>query len=435
MVDPKQQQKLNEKMRVYIKTGLLIDGVGANPIENGALLVQNGVIQAVGSATSFPLPEDSVLIDLSDFTVLPGLVDAHVHLIGDPEPGAFTATQSENDERLLLRAIANSQKALAAGLTTVRDCGGRGTITASLEKAIGEGLVGGPRIVNCSAPITTTGGHCYFLGQEAEGIDGVKQAVRKTHKAGADFVKVMVTGGGITPGSNSRASQYSQAELSTIVEDAHRLGKRVAGHVHGTEGIARAAHAGFDTLEHVSWLARYQSDRDYDPKVVNEILEKGIIVCRTIAGFERIPLEEASAGHKYWPDYEVFRNMVRDGIKLAAGTDAGIDYTPISDYALTLETMAGLGAMNNREVIAAATINAAEALGIDDQIGTLENGKRADLVAVKGNPYQDLRVLRNIDMVIQGGAITVIDGSLSFDQENAPNLFAKDGWGKLYLQK
>ena len=397
-------------MLVYYRANLLIDGTGKAPVQEPAILVKDGIILASSTVTELPPPEDAIQIDLGDRTILPGLIDAHVHLIGTPKPGGFVATQTEGDEWLLLRATANASEALAAGLTTVRDCGGRGTIIPSLAQATLSGLVPGPRIVTCAAPITTTGGHCYFLGYEAEGIEQVQRAVRTMHIRGADFIKVMVTGGGITKGSNSRAAQFSQDELNAISEDAHRLGHKVAGHVHGTEGIRRAVDAGFDTLEHGSWLARNGTGRDYDAQVVDAIVKRGIVVCRTIAGFERVPLEEATPECKFWPDYEMMRNMVRDGIVLVAGTDSGIDQTPISGYALTLETMAGLGGMSAADVILSATKIAAEAIGLADQIGTVEKGKKADFIAVTGNPQENLRVLRKIDYVIQGGNIVVRDG-------------------------
>jgi imidazolonepropionase-like amidohydrolase len=397
-------------MWTYFRSKLLIDGTGASPIHGGAVLVKDGVIEAVGPETLLQAPPDATRFDFGDRTILPGLIDAHVHLFGTPDPGGFVATQNEDEEWLLLRASANARQALAAGLTTVRDCGGRGSIIISLAKATAAGLAPGPRIVSCGAPITTTGGHCYYLGLEADGVEGVQKAVRQMHKAGADFIKVMVTGGGITHGSNTRASQYSQAELDAITEDAHRLGKRVAGHVHGTQGIQRAVDAGFDTLEHGSWLAANGQGRDYDRRVVEKILKQGIVVCRTIAGFERLPIEEATPEHRFWPDYEVLRHMVRDGVKLAAGTDSGIDLTPISEYAYTLETMAGLGGMSRPAVIDTATRVAAEAIGLADQIGTLQKGKRADLIAVTGNPLDDLRVLRHIDYVIRDGNIVAQDG-------------------------
>jgi imidazolonepropionase-like amidohydrolase len=399
-------------MQTYYRSNHLITSAGAPPIEGGAVLVKDGVIEAVGPETLLPPPPEAVYFDFEDRTILPGLIDAHVHLFGTPEPGGFLATQNEDEEWLLLRASANARQALAVGITTVRDCGGRGSIIISLARATERGMVPGPRIVSCGAPITTTGGHCYYLGLEADGVEGVQKAVRQMHKAGADFIKVMVTGGGITRGSNTRASQYSQAELTALTEDAHRLGKRVAGHVHGTQGIQRAVEAGFDSLEHGSWLALNGQGRDYDRRVVEKILKQGVIVCRTIAGFERLPIEEATPEHRFWADYEVLRNMVRDGVKLAAGTDAGIDLTPIGGYVYTLETMAGLGGMSRLEVLDAATRVAAEAVGLADRIGALEKGKLGDLIAVTGNPLEDLRVLRHVDYVVRNGRIAARDGQV-----------------------
>ena len=399
-------------MLSYYHSKLLITGTGKPPIQEAAILVRDGIIEDVGTITNLKPPADAIVSDLGSYTILPGLIDMHVHLFGTPEPSGFFNTQYENEEGLLLRAYANARLALANGLTTVRDVGARGTIIISLAKAVSSGLLMGPRILSSGAPITTTGGHCHFLGLEAEGVEGVQKAVRKMHKAGADFIKVMVTGGGITPGSNSRASQYSQAELEAITQDAHRLAKRVAGHVHGTEGIQRAVDAGFDTLEHGSWLAKKGDGRDYDRGVVQKILDKGIFVCRTIAGFERFPIEQANSDHKSWPDYQVFRNMVKDGVMLVAGTDSGIDLTPISGFAYTLETMAGLGGMSNAAVISSATSLAARAIGIEDQVGTLEKGKRADFIAVTGNPLDDLRVLRHIDIVIRDGTMVAKDGHI-----------------------
>jgi imidazolonepropionase-like amidohydrolase len=400
-------------MQTLIRAKWLIDGTGAPPLRDAGVLVQeDGRIAAAGALAAMPLPAERHEIDLGERTAMPGMIDCHVHLFGTPQPGGFFNTQFETEEWLLLRAAANARAALAIGLTTLRDCGGRGTLITTLAKAVASGLAAGPRILSSGMPITTTGGHCYYLGLEADGVDGVKQAVRRMHKSGVDFIKVMVTGGGITPGSNSRAAQYSQAELDAIVEDAHRLGKRVAGHVHGTQGIRRAVKAGFDTLEHASWLALDAEGRDYDCEVVDQILKKGIYVCRSIAGFERVPLEQATPQHKFWPDYAMLRSMARDGVMLAAGTDSGIDHTPITGYVTTLETMAGLGEMSSAAVLASATRVAAEAIGWADQVGTLTPGKHADLVAFVGNPFDDLRVLRGIDRVFLDGRLAAVDGKV-----------------------
>ncbi len=195
-------------MWTYFRSNLLIDGCGGAPIQGGALLAKDGVIEDVGPENLLQPPTEAIRLDFGDRTILPGLIDAHVHLFGNPEPGGFLATQNEDEEWLLLRASANARQALAAGLTTVRDCGARGSIVISLAKATAAGLVPGPRIVSCGAPITTTGGHCYYLGLEAEGVGGVQKAVRQMHKAGADFIKVMVTGGGIT-----RGQQYARFSI------------------------------------------------------------------------------------------------------------------------------------------------------------------------------------------------------------------------------
>jgi imidazolonepropionase-like amidohydrolase len=397
-------------MDIVIRTGALIDGTGGVPIADGALWVRGGCIVAAGPFAGLGVPADAQLLDLRPHHVLPGLIDCHVHLVGTPEPGGLGRTRQVGDERLLLRCVANARAALATGLTTVRDCGCQDTGVLALARAIADGLLVGPRIVAAGAPITTTGGHCWWLGLEAEGVEGVRVAVRRLHKQGADFVKVMVTGGGLTPGSNSRAAQYSQEELAAIVEDAHRLGKRVTGHIHGTEGIHRALAAGFEGIEHGSWLARAGEGRDYVPELADEVVRRGIFVCRSIAGFERVPLEEATPAHRFYADYAVMRNMVQDGVRLIAGTDSGIDHTPFTGFSTTLETMAGLAGMPVAAVLDSATRLAAEGIGLAGEIGTLTPGKRADLIAVDGNPLADLRVLRHVRVVVRDGVVVARDG-------------------------
>jgi imidazolonepropionase-like amidohydrolase len=381
------------------------------------LWVEDGVIQAVEpwdrlqAQLGSTMPDE--VIDLRPHWVLPGLIDGHVHLFSGIEPRSLWLTQYEGEPRLALRAGANARAALATGVTTLRDCGARGDAVRSLVQAIDEGMLVGPRIVHCGSPITSTSGHCWYFGIEVEGVTALKRTVRELHKAGIDFCKVMVTGGGQTPGTNRCRAQYTAAELGALADDAHRLGHRVVGHAHGTEGIRRAVQAGFDSIEHCSWLAAEENlGLDYDPALADEIARRGIYVCQTRAEQERLPVEKASPEHPLWEAYEMLRRMARVGIKLVAGDDAGIPGTPFTRFAHTLESMAALGEMPHADVLASATSVAAESLGIADEVGTLRPGKKADLIAVAGSPLLDLRVLRRPLFVLQDGRVVAREGQV-----------------------
>jgi imidazolonepropionase-like amidohydrolase len=298
-------------------------------------------------------------------------------------------------------------QALEAGITTARDCGGLSRVIFPLKQAVEEGIIPGPRIIACGEAITVTAGHCHFLEMEAEGITAVQRAVRMLHERGADFIKVMATGGGATPGSNVRLSQYSAAELEAMAADAHRIGKKITAHAHGTQGIRLLVDAGFDGIEHCSWVPREGDGFEYDDAYAKNIRDRGMVVCRSIAGFERWPLEECGPGHKAWDSYEPLRLMVNDGITLVAGTDAGIDYTDFAGLNTSLETMIGLGGMDHARVFCSATIDAAAALGMADCIGSLDIGKKADCIGVAGNPAEDIRALRAVFFVMKDGKTEV----------------------------
>lgn len=404
-------------MRRVIRCAGVIAGHELQPVPDGALVVDGGAIAAVGPFERLQADMGSNLpkeeLDLRPHWILPGLIDAHVHLFGSPEPRSLWMTQYESDARLALRAGANARTALAVGVTTICDCGARGDVVRSLARAVEEGMVPGPRIVHSGSPITSTAGHCYFFGIEAEGIPAVQKAVRDLHKAGIDFIKVMVTGGGLTAGSNRSRSQYSLAELRALADDAHRLGYWIAGHAHGTEGIRRAVQAGFDAIEHCSWLAPDSELRqDYDPDLVDDMVERGTYVCRTRSGVERAPIEEASSEHRLWDEYEVSRRMARAGVKLVAGTDAGVHDTPFDGLVTTLESMVGFGEMSALDVLVSATAMAAQSLGLGEVIGTLTPGKRADLIAVDGSPLEDLRALREVRAVLIDGEVVAREGQV-----------------------
>ena len=244
-------------MPLILRAARLFDG--RQLLRDAAVVIDAGVIQAVGPAAEL-LPLDSTRVankeqfDLGDRTLLPGLIDGHVHLTFSGGEQAMVDVVRDSDELLLLRAVRNAERALRAGITTVRDCGDRHNVTFTLRDAIRSGVVRGPRLVACGMPITTTAGHCHFLGLVADTTDELVRAVRRQAQAGADSIKVMATGGRLTPGSNASEAQYSAEQLRLVVEDAHRLGRRVAMHVLGTSGIRNAVAAGADTLEHLSWL-------------------------------------------------------------------------------------------------------------------------------------------------------------------------------------
>ncbi|HSV91948.1 MAG TPA: amidohydrolase family protein, partial [Desulfobacterales bacterium] len=214
---------------------------------------------------------------------------------------------------------------------------------------------------------------------------------------------VMVTGGGSTPGTSFMRSQYSAAELSAIADDAHRLGRKVTGHVHGTEGVRMAVEAGFDGLEHCSMLRTSWVDPHYEPDLGRAIADRGIAVCRTVTGGERAPFDEMDERHPLWTQFEVLRQLVRAGATVVAGTDAGIDGTGFDGLPASLASLVRLGGMSPARALRAATAAAAEALGLGAEIGTLGKGKRADFLAVDGDPLEDIRALCSVRAVYRDG--------------------------------
>ena len=396
---------------VLIRGKQLVCRADTPPVAEAALLARNGIIVAVGKDAE-ERGGGAEVIDLSSFVLAPGLIDSHVHLIWSGGQNAILGAIGTSRTDFAIQAVANMQAALSRGITTVRDCGGIVDVVVPLARAVDDGRLVGPRIVTCGSPITTTAGHCWYLETEADGVIEVQKAVRRMHGAGADFIKAIVTGGGSTPGTNPSASQYSQEELCAISEDSHRLGHCVTGHAHGTEGILRSIQAAFDGIEHCTWLARDEDDEDYRPDAVERIIADGVYVCKTIAGFQRWPIDELGPRHAAWRKYETMRSMVEAGVSLIAGTDGGINGTNFTDLCLSLETMMGLGGMTAAAAFTSATETASRALELEDQIGTLEPGKRADCIALDENPVENIRVLRHPRAVVRGGCLVAREGRL-----------------------
>ena len=270
-------------MRLYTADALL-PGASAEVVHQGGVLIDGGQIVAAGPSEALrPMGPGAEVVDLGAVTLLPGLIDAHVHLgfDGSPDPAARMRAETDAEQLVLMRSSA--RQLLHAGVTTARDLGARAFLDIAVRDAIARGTADGPRLVTAGRPLTPAGGHCWFMGGECGSAGELRRMVRLHHLMGADLIKVMSTGGFMTTGSAPWSAQFTLAELSAVTGEAHRLGKRVAAHAHGKEGIARAVAAGVDTIEHCSFAGPDgEFGSDFDPALAEEIAVAGIFVCPTI---------------------------------------------------------------------------------------------------------------------------------------------------------
>jgi imidazolonepropionase-like amidohydrolase len=388
-------------MRV-IRAGTLIDGTGGEPRHDQAIYLEDGLIVEVGPGGR--VASDADLLDVREYAVLPGLIDAHVHLVFSAGSNALMDVLKEDDQQLLLRGVAAARQALRGGVTTVRDLGGRGGVTFRLRDATAQGIVAGPRILAAGSPITITGGHCHFLGLEADGEAGVRAAARGQLKAGANCLKIMSTGGRMTPGTNTTVAQYTVAELAAAVEEAARAHVPLAAHALGTDGIRNATAAGVTTIEHCNWLGPDGSVQ-FDEAVAREMAAKPVAVVATLTPLQR------SAPALRDEIMACMRRMRELGVPFVAGTDAGVSLLPFDSLPRELEIMVEDVGMTAVEAIHSATGRSAEILGIPN-LGTLEPGRVADMLVVEGDPSARIHNVRSQRMVLKGGAIAAENGVL-----------------------
>jgi imidazolonepropionase-like amidohydrolase len=312
---------------------------------------------------------------------------------GGPDP--VQRMERESDSEQLVLMLFTARELLGAGVTTARDLGARSFLDVTVKRAIRDGLAEGPRLLSATRPITVTGGHCWFMGGETDGLDAIRHQVRYHHKMGADLIKVMATGGHLTQGSVPWRAQFDEAEMRALVDDAHRLEKRVAAHAHGTEGIRNAAGAGVDTIEHCTWAA-VDDQSEYDEATADRIAERGIYVCPTFNW-------RARAVNNRWEQRAPQLDAMREaGVSIIAGTDCGIKLVPHRQYVGGLEALVAAG-MPELEVLEAATSRAAVALGLESVTGTLAPGFEVDLLVVAGNPLSDLDALRHLHLILARG--------------------------------
>jgi imidazolonepropionase-like amidohydrolase len=313
------------------------------------------------------------------------------------------------NELMLLTASQNANRALRAGVTTVTDLGAKGQLTFHLRDAIQRGIVDGPRLVLCGRALTITGGHGWPWLGEADGVDGVRQAVRTLCKEGADLIKVMVTGGG-TPGTNGRRPSYTQAELDAIVDEAHARERRVIGHCTASIGIERALNAGFDMIAHCQFLEPDGSD-GFNARLAQRIADQGVYVNPTlqvnrVLMTDRVPAEQRAQMVSWTSRYPRFADNVRRlrdlGIPLICGSDCGWGYLSFDETYLELDALVEAG-LSPIEALTSATGTAADALNLSDKTGRLEEGLAADLLVVKGDPTSDITALGTVQAVWSQG--------------------------------
>jgi imidazolonepropionase-like amidohydrolase len=378
--------------------------------DNFPLVVIQDSRIAVLDTTSARPSTDLDVRDLGDVTLLPGLIDAHVHLAFDADsPTKHQELGDEDDPTIMARMRRHAAQQLAAGVTTVRDLGDRRYLALALRDEYVGGPTAGPDVVASGPPITRTGGHCCFLGGEADDVTAVEAAVRERAGRGVDVIKVMATGGATTPGWAFHESQYRLEDLVLVTELAHRLGKPITAHAHGPRGIADAVAAGMDGVEHVSFFTEQGVEVDW--RVVDAMARAGTFVGATEAWLPEGPMLAPHLRERLEERSANFARMHRQGVRLVCCSDAGAG--PRKPHGVLPRGIIHFGSigLTNVEALASATTLAAEACGIGDRKGRVAPGYDADFVAVAGNPLHQLEALLDVRAVVRMGNLVRLNGA------------------------
>jgi imidazolonepropionase-like amidohydrolase len=396
---------------IAVHAGHVLEVKTGKVLADQTLLIEDGRITSIGASAEAKIPADAVRIELPNATILPGLIDAHTHLTMEPRFGYETLAISVPREALI--GAKNARLTLLAGFTTVRNVGASGYSDVALRDAINAGDVPGPRMLVSGPALGITGGHCdnnmlpseyHAVGDGvADGIAAVQHKVRENIKYGADVIKVCATGGVLSLGDNPQASQYTLEEMKAIVADAHRLGRKVAAHAHGSEGIRWAAEAGVDSIEHGSYI---------DDAGIAMMKEHGTYLVPTLylgdwmidnAGLTQLPPPLLAKAKDIIPAARKnIAHAFASGVKVAFGTDAAVYPHGMNAHEFAVMVRLGLTPL---QAIQAATVNAADLLGWSGKVGTLEPGAWADIVAVDGDPVKDVTTLEHVKFVMKGGEV------------------------------
>lgn len=410
--------------RRVILADRLIDGSGRAVRADAAVVIVGERIVEVTTQDAWRSRSDADAFEVDEFpggTVLPGLIDGHVHLVlsaGRTADEVLAEYVESDDLRLAAMAIENGHRCLSGGVTTVRDCGGPGTLIQSLRDAIAAGVTRGPRVVASGMPITTTGGHCHFFGLRADGEAEVRKAVRQLVEDDADVIKVMATGGRMTRNSNIFRAQYTAAEMTALVEEARRLERLVASHALSIEGIRNSVTAGVTTIEHCNWQDS-GGVWAFDDDLLDLMARQGTHVSVTLVGYMRDAYSAwlaDPAGAPLTPilkrRFELEGDMFARGLNAFITSDAGVPGSHFSELHRSAAVAVGWLGLEPLAAIAAVTARAAEALGVDANVGTVEAGKLADLIVVRGDPAERIEDLGSLTATYLGGERVVFDGAV-----------------------
>ena len=391
-------------MSCLIEAGCMVDGLGGEPKENVDILIDGQHIVAIGPRRSLP-DVSAVVIPAHERMVLPGIIDAHVHIGFDASSDPAYTAKNQSAAEMTIHGVRNARDLLAAGVTTIRTLGTPHHIDFFLRDGINNGLIEGPRMIAAGRSLTVTGGHGHYYRIEADRPDEMREATRDQIKAGANVIKITVTGGVMTPGIRPGIPKFTLEEIQGVVREAHKAGVRVAVHAEGKQGVNDALAAGVDSIEHGYFM---NNDEGLDL-----LLERGAYLVPTIMAYDLI----ANGGERGVPAEAVenarmaleyntvgFRNALDAGAKIAMGSDAG---TAFNDHGRSWRELSFMvkNGMKPMHAIVAATRNGADLLGLGERLGTLEVGKLADIIVVDGDPLSDIAHIGNVTCVIKGGQI------------------------------